>query len=110
MSEETRRIGISSTLEKYATEYNKRISQSGTTLEDLDNIAQKCFELLMPLQWTDGPPKDTGEGRFVVVIRPNGGKGHYCYEELWDATIDRLTDHSDNNLPVIKHMRLPDYE
>lgn len=60
MSKKTRRMRIATTLEQYATEYRKRIGQSGTTLEDLDNIARICIELLSPLLWipvSEGLPK-----------------------------------------------------
>ena len=66
-------------------------------------------EELLKTQWTDGPPKDTGKSRFVLVLQPKEHEEGY-YEELWDATIDRLTDHSGVDLPVIKHIELPDYE
>lgn len=109
MTEKTRRTGIASILEGYSTEYQKRIGQSWTTLEDLNNIADKCFELLMPLQWIDGPPENTREGRYVLVVSfPVGADDEYeMVVNLKNVNWDRLIH---NFGPIIKHMRLPEYE
>ena len=63
-------------------------------------------ELLASL-WTDGPPKDTGEGKFVLVMKNDFDKP---YENTWNAAHDRLEMIIDFNGPVIKHMELPSYE
>ena len=63
---------------------------------------------LLKSQWIDGPPKDTGKGKFLLVMHHTlDGKFH---ERVWDATQDRLELITDLYGEVYKHMRLPDDE
>ena len=76
--------------------------------EALEKCAKAIEAEILAAQWIDGPPKDTGEGRFVLV--QSRGYKVTTTERIWDATQDRLDFIIDFNGPVVKHMRLPEYE
>lgn len=72
-----------------------------------EEIKHDFVKQILAAQWIDGPPKDAGKGRFVLVYKDKDTG--LVSRTIWDSSEDSLAFIIDFCGPVIKHMRLPYY-
>ncbi len=90
-------------------QHNKRLAKSlghELKLANPDMIAEnmKTAKGILESQWIDGPPKDTGKGKFLLVMTKE------VEPRFWDRSEGNLNGFILYSGSIIQHMRIPDYE